>query len=385
MKVAVLVVAAGRGSRFGSVTPKQYLPLHGQAILRHSLATFAAHPAIGAIRVVINPADRSLYDLASAGLGLLEPVDGGAERQDSVRLGLQSLAEMNFDAVLIHDAARPFVGRAVIDRVIGALSKAPGVVPGIPVADTLKRTRNDIVTATVPRDGLWRVQTPQGFRMTDILAAHTAVAGQALTDDAAVLEAAGGTVIMVPGDAENIKVTMPDDISLAAIEAPRPLETRTGFGLDVHAFTDGDAVTICGVEIPFRKSLSGHSDADVAMHALTDALYGAIGAGDIGHHFPPSDARWKGCASAVFLRHAAALITARSGRITHVDVTIACEAPRIGPHRIAMTNCLADILNISAGRVSVKATTTEKLGFTGRGEGIAAQAVATVMVPVTDN
>lgn len=385
MKVAVLVVAAGRGSRFGGDLPKQYLPLNGRPILRHCLATFAAHPAISAVRVVINPADSAHYTDAAHGLGLLEPVNGGTERQDSVRLGLQSLDQMGFDAVLIHDGARPFVGRTVIDRVIRGLNTAAGVVPGLLVADTLKRTVDDRVIETVPRDGLWRAQTPQGFRMAEILAAHNAVAGQALTDDAAVLETAGGSVIMVPGDPANIKVTVPEDVSASGPSAAdSALSSRTGFGLDVHAFSEGSSVTLCGIEIPFEKTLAGHSDADVAMHALTDALYGTIGAGDIGHHFPPSDMRWKGCASSVFLDHAVSLIDALGGRIVHVDVTIACEAPRIGPHRLAMIERLAQILRISANRVSVKATTTEKLGFTGRREGIAAQAVATVQVPDRD-
>ncbi|SIS42162.1 bifunctional 2-C-methyl-D-erythritol 4-phosphate cytidylyltransferase/2-C-methyl-D-erythritol 2,4-cyclodiphosphate synthase [Insolitispirillum peregrinum] len=383
MKVAILVVAAGRGSRFGGPLPKQYQPLQGRPVLRHCLATFAAHPGVAAIRVVIHPDDRTLYDQAAAGLTLLDPVAGGAERQDSVRLGLESLDGMGFDVVLIHDAARPAISRAVIDRVLQPLRNgtADAVLPGLPVADTIKRVSADgSVEATVPRVGLWRAQTPQGFRFVPLLAAHRAASGLALTDDAAVAEHAGLRVRMVEGDGDNGKITLPADL-LSTDAAPVQWETRTGQGFDVHAFAEGDHVTLCGVNIPHSHRLSGHSDADVAMHALTDAIYGTIAAGDIGHHFPPSQSRWKGCDSAVFLRHAHDLLRAAGGRLRHVDLTIICEAPKIGPHRLTMAARLAEILDLPAHRISVKATTTEQLGFTGRREGIATQAMVTVQVP----
>lgn len=382
-KVVALIVAAGRGTRFGGDVPKQYRLLGGQPVLRHSLAIFAAHPGVRAVRVVIHPDDRALYDRAAAGLHLLDPVSGGAERQESVRLGLESLKGQGFDAVLVHDAARPQVSRSLISRVIAGLEDADGAVPAVPVTDTLKRVGADsMVAATVPRDGLWRAQTPQGFRFSPLLTAHRAAVGQVLTDDAAVMEAAGGQVRLVPGEAGNGKITLPEDLAADdALPSPSVMLPRTGMGFDVHAFAPGDAITLCGVRIPHTARLSGHSDADVALHALADALYGAVGAGDIGRHFPPSEARWKGADSALFLSHARDLVTALGGRIAHVDVTVICEAPKVGPHRAAMVARLAALLDVREDRVSVKATTTEGLGFTGRREGIAAQAIATVLMP----
>lgn len=385
MKVAVVVVAAGRGSRFGSTIPKQYLPLNGQPLLRHSLAAFCAHPAVRGVVTVIHPEDQTLYADAAAGLTVLPPVHGGAERQDSVRIGLEALDGMGFDAVLIHDAARPFISRRVIDSLLSALHSDTGAIPGLPVVDTVKKVdANRRIIATPSRDGLWRAQTPQAFRFTEILSAHRRFARQAMTDDAAVLEAAGGTVVMVEGDPATLKITTRDDLSGLDQPGQSPLEPRTGNGFDVHAFCEGTFVTLCGLEISHTHGLAGHSDADVGIHALADALYGAIGAGDIGKHFPPTDMRWKGAPSDIFLRHAATLITACGGRISNVDLTLICEAPKIGPHRLAMVQRLADIMGISAARVSVKATTTEQLGFTGRREGIACQATATVMMPVTE-
>lgn len=385
MKVAVVIVAAGRGSRFGSTIPKQYLPLNGQPLLRHSLAAFCAHPAVRGVVTVIHPDDQALYAAAAAGLTVLPPVHGGAERQDSVRMGLEALDGMGFDAVLIHDAARPFISRRVVDSLLAALHTDTGAIPGLPVVDTVKKVdANRRIIATPSRDGLWRAQTPQAFRFTEILAAHRRFARQAMTDDAAVLEAAGGTVVMVEGDPATLKITTRDDLSGLDQPGQSPLEPRTGSGFDVHAFCEGTFVTLCGLEVPHTHGLAGHSDADVGIHALADALYGAIGAGDIGKHFPPTDMRWKGAPSDIFLRHAATLITACGGRISNVDLTLICEAPKIGPHRLAMVQRLADIMGISAARVSVKATTTEQLGFTGRREGIACQATATVMMPVTD-
>ncbi|MBB4284707.1 bifunctional 2-C-methyl-D-erythritol 4-phosphate cytidylyltransferase/2-C-methyl-D-erythritol 2,4-cyclodiphosphate synthase [Roseospira goensis] len=381
-KRVALIVAAGRGYRLGGGLPKQYLTLGGRPILRHCLATFAAHPDVSAIRVVIHPDDRPLYEQAARGLDLLEPVPGGAERQDSVRLGLESLAELAPDQVLIHDAARPFVTVGVIDRVIAALDHHAGAIPAVAQADTLKRADADgRITGTVDRAGLWRAQTPQGFRFEAIRAAHRAAAGQALTDDAAVLEAAGGTVVLVPGAEDNGKVTTADDLRRAEARFRGAGEVRVGTGFDVHAFGPGDHVTLGGVRIPHTQGLSGHSDADVGLHALADAIYGAIAAGDIGRHFPPSEARWKGAPSDVFLRHAGGLVEALGGRILHLDLTLICERPKVGPHRAAIAGRIAEILGLDGGRVAVKATTTERLGFTGRGEGIAAQAAATVSLP----
>jgi 2-C-methyl-D-erythritol 4-phosphate cytidylyltransferase/2-C-methyl-D-erythritol 2,4-cyclodiphosphate synthase len=359
--------------------PKQYLELGGRKVLAHSLAAFATHPEISGVRAVIHPDDRLLYDQAAHGLKILEPVHGGAARQDSVRLGLESLEANPPDYVLIHDGARPFIEAGVISRAIAALSQHAGAIPAVPVADTLKRGDQGMIVGTQDRAHLWRAQTPQAFRYKDILAAHRAMAGQELTDDAAVLEAHGLHVALVPGDEQNVKITTRHDLDLAEKRFERPLMARTGNGYDVHKFEAGkDHVWLCGVKVPHSQGLLGHSDADVALHALTDALLGAIAAGDIGHHFPPSEARWRGAASDQFLAHAASLVRAKGGRIVHVDVTIVCERPKVGPHRAAMTAKVAEILGVEAGRVSVKATTTEGLGFTGRKEGIAALATATV-------
>ncbi|MGB0694040.1 MAG: bifunctional 2-C-methyl-D-erythritol 4-phosphate cytidylyltransferase/2-C-methyl-D-erythritol 2,4-cyclodiphosphate synthase [Rhodospirillaceae bacterium] len=382
LKIAALIVAAGRGRRFAAELPKQYHGLAGRPVLRHSLARFAAHPEVALVRTVIHPDDRSLYDECAHGLStLLDPIHGGAERQDSVRLGLESLEEYAPDYVLIHDGARPMVDFALIDRVIVGLSAQAGALPALAVADTLKRGNGVLVEATVDRTGLYRAQTPQGFRYADILAAHRAAEGQALTDDAVVLEASGGRVGLIEGSEDNFKVTRPEDLARAERLLTGSAETRLGNGYDVHAFEPGDYVTLCGVEIPHNARLKGHSDADVAMHAVTDALLGAIGGGDIGRHFPPSDQRWRGAPSTIFLAHAGALIEALGGRILNIDLTVICEAPKVGPHRAAMVRGLADALGISANRISVKATTSEGLGFTGRQEGIAAIATAAVEVP----
>jgi 2-C-methyl-D-erythritol 4-phosphate cytidylyltransferase/2-C-methyl-D-erythritol 2,4-cyclodiphosphate synthase len=376
-----LVVAGGRGQRFGGALPKQYRSLAGRALLSHSLATFLAHPRVGAVRAVIHPDDRGLYDQAARGLALLEPCHGGAERQDSARLGLESLTELAPRHVLIHDAARPFVDHATIDRVLDALDEAPGAVAAVPVTDTLKRGADGRIATTVERSGLWRAQTPQGFRFDAILAAHRMAAGEALTDDAAVAERAGLGVALVLGSEENFKVTTEADLERAERSLHAASEQRVGTGFDVHQFGPGDRVMLCGVAVPHGNGLVGHSDADVGLHALTDALLGTIGAGDIGGHFPPSDPLWRDAASERFLRHAAELVAARGGSIVNVDVTIICERPKVGPHRAAMVARLAEILGTAPERVSVKATTTDRLGFTGRGEGIAAQAVATVRLP----
>jgi 2-C-methyl-D-erythritol 4-phosphate cytidylyltransferase/2-C-methyl-D-erythritol 2,4-cyclodiphosphate synthase len=377
----VIVVAAGRGQRFSGPgdAPKQYALLGGQAVLRRAVRAFLGHGAIRSVVPVIHPDDRALFDAATAGLTLAAPVLGGATRQESVRRGLEALAADPPAWVLIHDAARPGVDHGVIDRVLEGLRHAPGVIPSLPVADTLKRVNaaRDI-DATLPRENLMRAQTPQGFHFAEILAAHRAAKDLNLTDDAAVLEHGGRRVLTVIGAEGNFKITTADD--LMRMEQTM-LETRVGQGFDVHRFTAGDHVMLCGVRVPHTQTLLGHSDADVALHAATDAILGAIGAGDIGAHFPPSDPAYKNAPSDKFLAHAMELLRARGGQLINLDLTIICERPKIGPHRAAMVARVADIAGIEASRISVKATTTEGLGFTGRAEGIAAQAVATARLP----
>lgn len=382
-RVAALIVAAGRGVRAGGGLPKQYRPVGGRPVLAWSAAAFARHPRVAEVRVAIHPDDRALYDAAGAGLNLGAPVHGGATRQDSVRLGLEALATEAPDIVLIHDAARAFVSAALIGRVVDAIAPGAGAIPALPVTDTLKRG-GDLVEATVPRDGLWRAQTPQGFPFAPILAAHRQAQGRALTDDAAVAEAAGLPVAIVAGAEENVKLTAPEDFARAAPPAPAVLEPRTGTGFDVHRFEPGDHVWLCGVKVAHEVGLKGHSDADVGLHALTDAILGALANGDIGTHFPPSDPQWRGAPSDKFLAHAAGLVARAGGRIAHADVTLICERPKIGPHKSAMRARIADILGLDPTRVSVKATTTEGLGFTGRREGIAAQAAATLLLPAPE-
>lgn len=382
-RVAVIVVAAGSGSRMGGTLPKQYCRLGGTPVLARTLACFLEHPAVDRVQPVISPEAETHYKSAIAGLSestrLLTPVAGGMTRQASVRAGLQALFENPPQFVLITDAARPFVSAALIDRLLAALASGDeAAIPAIPVVDTLKKSSGDnLVEATVPRENLHRVQTPQAFRFETILEAHRDHQEASLTDDAAVAEQAGIVIRLVDGDPKNVKLTHPEDLKMAEAALRTP---RTGSGFDVHRLEDGAGVTLCGVFIKHDKALSGHSDADVGLHALTDALLGAIGDGDIGDHFPPADPKWKGADSAQFLAHAASLVADRGGSITHVDVTLVCERPRIGAHKMAMKQRIADILDIGVDRVSVKATTTEKLGFTGRGEGIAAQAMATVLV-----
>ena len=374
-----LIVAAGRGHRAGGGLPKQYRVLAGQSVLRRSCMAFLEHPRIGAVRVVIHPDDRALYDDSLAGLDLLAPVPGGETRHDSCRNGLEALADAPPRTVLIHDAARPFVGRPTIDRVLDALDTAPAAIAAVPVTDTLKKAADGSrVGATLDREGLWRAQTPQGFEFTAILDAHRRIDSRSLTDDAAVAEAAGIDVTLVEGSEDNIKITREDDFRRAESMLASQADIRVGTGFDVHRFSEGNGITLCGIWIKYDRCMSGHSDADVGLHALTDAVLGAIGEADIGSHFPPSDPQWQGADSALFLRHAVSLLAGRGGEIRHLDVTLICEAPKIGPHREAMKARVAEIAGVPADRVSVKATTTEGLGFTGRGEGIAAQATATV-------
>lgn len=392
LNTIAIIVAAGRGARAGAGGPKQYRDLGGRAVIARTAEAFLNHPDIDGVRVIIHRDDRAEYDAAMGPLlkhrKLLEPVTGGAERQDSVRLGLESVADYRPHRVLIHDAARPFIDENTIARVVNALDKADGAIAALPVHDTIKREgEGKRIAATVPREALWRAQTPQGFHFDKILAAHREAEGKALTDDAAVAEEAGLNVALVPGSPDNMKLTQAEDFGMAETllgRKARQIEYRTGHGFDVHAFEEGDAVIICGVEIPHTHKLKGHSDADVGMHALTDAILGAIGEGDIGDHFPPSDPKWKGAPSHVFLEKARDLVARQKGKITHCDVTLICEAPKIGPHRNRMRASLAVILNIDERRVSVKATTTEELGFTGRREGIAAMATATVGLPAAD-
>jgi len=381
VKVAALIVAAGRGQRAGGPLPKQYLDLNGQPILRHSVKAFLDSGLVDIVQVVIHPGDRPLYDESTIGLIIAEPCTGGASRQESVRLGLEALAAETPDLVLIHDAARPFVSEWLIRAIVDALSNNEAVIPGLAVTDTIKQVDGEIVTGNIDRDSLRRAQTPQGFRYKIILAAHRALADVAdLTDDAAVAERAGHAVHVVDGDERNIKVTTSEDVAALSARAMLPC---SGTGFDVHRLGPGDHVMLCGHRIPHTHGLIGHSDADVALHALVDAILGAVGAGDIGRHFPPSDPQWKGAPSRLFLEEAVRLVRDQGGRIANVDVTIICEAPRVTPHVAPMTAVLAEILGIPARRINVKATTTEKLGFTGRGEGIAAQATASVLLPDT--
>lgn len=389
-KVAVLIVAAGRGLRAGGGVPKQYRRLAGVPVLRRTIEAFRGHPSVQSILVVIGPEDEAEYAAATADMAAPPPsVAGGASRQDSVFNGLIALEKADSgppELVLIHDAARPIVPAGLIDRVIAGAQAHGAALPALAIPDTIKRGRRDAddalaVEETVPRDGLFGAQTPQGFRFADILAAHRLGREAGATDDAALFEAMGKRVVLVDGAWETAKLTTEEDFQRAERLLAGLQEPRVGTGFDVHRFEDGrDYVTLCGVQVPHDRGLKGHSDADVGLHALTDAILGALGLGDIGEHFPPSDERWRGADSAAFLRHAVDLAAAAGGRITHLDVTVICERPKLGPHRAAMRTRIAEIAGIEEARVSVKATTTERLGFTGRGEGIAAQAVATLMV-----
>ncbi|HEX8382647.1 MAG TPA: bifunctional 2-C-methyl-D-erythritol 4-phosphate cytidylyltransferase/2-C-methyl-D-erythritol 2,4-cyclodiphosphate synthase [Sphingomonas sp.] len=382
--IVAIIVAGGGGSRAGAGAPKQFRLVGGRALLAHAYRAFVDHPLIDDVIVVVAP---GMEEEARAAVGTeVATVNGGATRRESVAHGLAAATARRATRVLIHDAARPFVPARVIVEVVVALDEHQGALPALPVADTLARSETlrdtRVLGDIVARDGLWRVQTPQGFRLDAILAAHAAwPLGEEATDDAQMVRRLGGAVALVQGDPVLDKVTYPSDFALAEARAGAAWRTRMATGFDVHRLEDGEELWLGGVHIPHARGLSGHSDADVALHALTDALLGTIAAGDIGTHFPPSDPQWRGAESGQFLRHAAALIRGRGGEIEFVDLTIICEAPKIGPHRAVMTARIAELLEIPADRVSVKATTTEKLGFTGRGEGIAAQAAATVRLP----
>jgi 2-C-methyl-D-erythritol 4-phosphate cytidylyltransferase/2-C-methyl-D-erythritol 2,4-cyclodiphosphate synthase len=378
-RTVAIIVAAGGGTRAGGEAPKQFRRVGGRALVSHAHRAFAGHPMINEVLVVVAP---GMEDAAREAIGAeVATVVGGATRRESVAHGLAAATARRATRVLIHDAARPFVPAGVIAAVVEALGEHQGALPALPVADTLARG-DGALGEVVPRDGLWRVQTPQAFRLDAIVAAHAAwPQSEEATDDAQMVRRLGGSVALVQGDPVLDKVTYPSDFALAEARARGAWRTRTATGFDVHRLEDGEELWLGGVLIPHAKGLSGHSDADVALHALTDALLGTIAAGDIGTHFPPSDPQWRGAESGQFLRHAADLIRAQGGEIEFVDLTIICEAPKIGPHRAAMTARIAELLALPTAQVSVKATTTERLGFTGRGEGIACQAAATVRVP----
>jgi 2-C-methyl-D-erythritol 4-phosphate cytidylyltransferase/2-C-methyl-D-erythritol 2,4-cyclodiphosphate synthase len=376
METTALIVAAGRGTRAGAGAPKQWRALAGKRVADWTLAAFTANPAIDRVVLVVHPDDLG----ETEGLDGVTVVFGGATRDASVRAGLEALAADPPDLVLIHDVARPLVSSALIDRVIAALAHSGGAAPALTVTDALWRGAGGRVAGTQSREGLFRAQTPQGFHFAAIRAAHRAHAGGA-ADDVEVARAAGLDVAIVEGEERNLKITGAEDFARAETLLRGDMDIRTGTGFDVHAFEPGDHVTLCGVRIAHDAALKGHSDADVGMHALSDAIYGALADGDIGQHFPPTDPQWKGAESHIFLAHAAARAQERGYRIANVDVTLICERPKIGPHAPAMRAELARIMGMEIDRVSVKATTSERLGFTGRGEGIAAQAVATLVRP----
>jgi len=374
MRTYALIVAAGRGTRAGGPAPKQWQTLGPSRVIDHTLAAFEQHGDIAGIAVVLHADD--MHEAPALEARGIIVTTGGAERNLSVQNGLRALPDC--DAVLIHDAARPCVSQTVISDVIAALADHAGAAPGLPVTDALWTGAQNAVTGTQDRTGLFAAQTPQGFRTDDILAAHEAYKGVA-TDDVAVARAHGLTVAITQGSADNIKITTAGDFARAARILESRMDIRTGNGFDVHAFGAGDHVMLCGVAIPHSHGLVGHSDADVGLHTITDAIYGALAAGDIGTHFPPSDPQWKGAESHIFLRHAAQMARDQGFTLTHVDCTLICEHPKVGPHASTMRAAVAEMVGIELDRVSVKATTSERLGFTGRGEGIACMATATLV------
>jgi 2-C-methyl-D-erythritol 4-phosphate cytidylyltransferase/2-C-methyl-D-erythritol 2,4-cyclodiphosphate synthase len=388
MKTAALIVAAGQGVRAGGNVPKQYQIIVGKPVLTHVIEAFLDHDGIDLIQVVIGNNHTALYNNAAGDFTILPPVAGGITRQASVKAGLDVLRAHDVDQVLIHDAARPFVGGQIISAVMARLVDANGAIPVQPVTDTIKYVDDDRVSSTPERARLRAAQTPQAFRFSDILKAHEKASASGIdsfTDDSSIAEWAGLDVVIVEGAPENKKLTISADFKKAesSMNHPSPAlnDVRTGNGYDVHAFEPGDEVVLCGVAIPYAKKLKGHSDADVAMHSLADAILGALCEGDIGKHFPPSDPQWKGAASDIFLKKAVELVLARGGILSHCDITLVCEEPKIGPHVDAMRASLGKIMDVETSRISVKATTSERLGFTGRGEGIAALATATIRLP----
>lgn len=376
-----LIAAAGSGVRLGSDVPKQYLKINGKAILRHTLERFLACPGLQSLRVIIDPVHKRLYDDTVQGLNLPGPVNGGKERKDSVLNGLRSFHDIKKEEIiLIHDAARPLLSPDHIQAAAAAATVQKAATLATPVTDTQKYAAG----AYIDRNGLWAVQTPQAFEYGLLMEAHNKAGDAAYTDDTALVAALGHEIALVPGPRANIKITTAEDLLIAQKLLAPAYETRTGFGYDVHAFEEGHTVRLCGVDIPYTKKLKGHSDADAGLHALTDALLGTIGAGDIGTHFPPSDPQWKNKDSAVFLQKAIELVTQRGGRLINLDLTLICEEPKIGPHRPAMQSRLAALTGLTEDRIGLKATTSEKLGFLGRGEGVAAQAVASVKFPAEE-
>jgi len=375
MKTAAIIVAAGRGTRAGGPLPKQWQILGGRPVAAHAMARFAAHPSITQLVLVLHPddVDTALWPRDPAA----QIVIGGETRAASVRAGLEAL-DADIDQVLIHDAARPLVSSALLDRVLEALRTHQGAAPAVKVTDTLWHGEGDQVTGVQDRTGLYRAQTPQGFHLAPLLAA-LAISTGTETDDVAVARAAGLDVAIVAGDEDNIKITTPDDFARFEQLMRHHMDIRCGNGYDVHRFEPGDHVWLCGVQIPHSRGLQGHSDADVGMHAITDAIYGALGLGDIGQHFPPTDPKWKGAASHIFLEHAVGLATQHGYTISNVDCTLVCERPKIGPHQAAMKAVMAAYMGLNSDRISVKATTSERLGFTGREEGIAALATVALV------
>ncbi len=374
---AAIVVAAGSGSRAGGA--KQWRDLGGQPVVRWSVAALLEAGAEDLV-VVVAPGAEAEANAALLGLSGWRLALGGSTRAASVQNGLAALRSPTDRPVLIHDAARPLLDRSVIDRVIAALAEADGALPALPVADSLRRADSDFVTGEVERGDLWRAQTPQAFRRDTITAAYADwPTDEIATDEATVVQRAGGRVRIIPGDSRLMKLTYPEDFAMAEAYVPRQI--RVGQGFDAHRWGPGDAVWLCGVEIPHDQTRIGHSDADAGLHALTDAILGAMGDGDIGDHFPPTDPQWKGASSDLFLIHAVERLTARGGRLVNVDVTLICERPKVKPHRQAMRERLSELLALPLDAVSVKATTTEAMGFTGRGEGLAAQALATIELP----
>lgn len=380
-RIAALIVAAGDSARMGEGVPKPYRILGGKPVLRHSAALFATHPAIAMVQVVRQSAHDAYYQSCTSDLGLLPPVEGGATRQASVFAGLEALAEYQPDMVLIHDAARPFLSTTLIDRLLAVLETNEAVIPALPVTDTIKQRDGDALS-TLDRNALVAAQTPQAFHFEAIVKAHRRFAGHSMTDDAAIAEECGFKVALVEGERANRKLTYAGDLEMM-------METRTGMGFDVHRLEEhGDGTPqgqhvmhLGGVAVPSHWYLAGHSDADVIIHAAVDAMLGAVAMGDIGQHFPPSEARWKGASSAIFLEHAVTLLAEKGARLVHLDVTVIGEKPKIAPHREAIRQRMAEIIGCDVARISIKATTTEGLGFTGRGEGLAAQAVATIELP----
>jgi 2-C-methyl-D-erythritol 4-phosphate cytidylyltransferase/2-C-methyl-D-erythritol 2,4-cyclodiphosphate synthase len=385
-RTAAIIVAAGRGLRAGSGGPKQYRSIGGRTVIARAMEPFCCHPQIFAVQPVLNPDDAAMFNEAACGLRYQPPVGGGATRQDSVRAGLEALAAQSPDIVLIHDAARPFVTGAVISRAIEAVDLTGAAVPAIAVTDTVKLVGDGGHVEVTPERARLRIaQTPQAFRFDAILEAHRSAERTGrddFTDDAALAEWAGLTVATFEGDPANMKLTTPEDFVREEARLGAMLgDVRTGTGYDVHAFGDGDHVMICGVRVPHSRGFLAHSDGDVGLHALVDAILGALADGDIGSHFPPSDPQWKNAASDRFLKYAVDRVAARGGRVAHLDVTLVCERPKIGPLRDAMRARIAEIAGLALSRVAVKATTSERLGFTGREEGIAAMASATIRLP----